>query len=72
MKDKKPQEQPHPKKGFEFTGWATFNWGICHDQVFPRKRDAIEWCVEHAASGHTTWKEAKAYYKVVKVKCVVI
>lgn len=70
---KKSIKQPTPKKGFEFTGWATFNWGICHGRVYRTRREAI-YALTHGKSGEQlyTWQEMKKYMKVVKVKCTVL
>lgn len=66
MKNKK--KQPIPKPGLEFTGWATFNWGICHRRVYRTKKEARE----SLTDGGYTWNEIKDYMIVVKVKCTVI
>ena len=65
---KKSKKQPSPKKGFEFVGWATFNWGISHNRVYRTRREAIL----SLTDGGYTWKEMRSYMKVVKVKCTVI
>jgi len=71
---KKSKKQPMPKKGFEFTGWATFNWGVCHSRVFRTRREAIQ-SLTHSKNGedqYYTWDEMRRYMKVVKVKCTVL
>ena len=67
------KKQPTPKKGFEFTGWATFNWGICHNRVFRTRREAIM-SLTHGSDGdqYHTWQEMRSHMKVVKVKCTVL
>ena len=62
------KKQPTPKKGFEFTGWATFNWGVSHNRVHRTRREAI---LDLTGTDYT-WKEMKSYMKVVKVKVRVI
>ena len=74
IKTKDKNGQPQPQKGYEFTGWAVFNWGICYQRVFRTRKEAIEWCVD---AGQTTeidktWDEVSKYMKVVKVKCIVL
>lgn len=67
------KKQPTPKKGYEFTGWATFNWGVCHGRVYRTRREAILE-LTHGNTGELlyTWQEKKNYMKVVKVKCIVL
>ena len=60
-------KQPKPKNGFEFTGWATFNWGICHQRVFRTRKQAQESCCENGE----TWNDVKDHFSVVKVRCFV-
>lgn len=67
----KKQKQPTPKKGYQFTGWATFNWGICHGQVFRTRKEAQDWCTSISRQKYAEWKGVKDHFKVVKVKCVV-
>ena len=70
-------KQPEIEKGKTFTGWATFNWGICHNQVFRTRKQAQDACCDF---GHTTkygktpptWNDVKDHFKVVKVKCTVV
>jgi hypothetical protein len=64
--------QPKPKKGFEFEGWATFNWGICHQRVYRTKKEAIQSCLHMGGRTNDTWDKIKDYFVVVKVKCIVI
>lgn len=69
MKTKR-EIQPIPKKGFEFTGWTTFNSGICHSRVYRTREEAI-----NALTGNGydyTWDELKGHMKIVKVKCTVL
>lgn len=60
--------QPTPKKGYEFEGWATFNWGICHQNVYRTRKQAMEACCDPWEK----WKDVKDHFKVVKVKCTVL
>lgn len=70
---RKSKTQPTPKKGFEFSGWATFNWGICHHTVYRTRWEAIRSLTHgHDGKRNYTWKEMSKYMKVVKVKCVVV
>ena len=62
------KKQPTPKKGFEFTGWATFNWGLCHNRVYRTRREAVA----SLTDTYYEWQEVKHYMKVVKVKCTVL
>jgi hypothetical protein len=68
MKDIK---QPKPQSGFEFTGWATFNWGICHQRVFRTRTEAMAFCIGTGKDG-STWDDVKDHFRVIKVKCTVI
>lgn len=71
MKQKsKRQTQPSPRKGMEFTGWATFNWGIYHNHVYRTRKQAQNACVDN--SNGKTWDEIKDHFKVVKVKCTIL
>lgn len=63
--------QPIPLKGFEFTGWATFNWGLCHQMVFRTREKAKTYCIGMSKDG-STWDDVKDHFRVVKVKCFVI
>lgn len=69
----KNKKQPTPRKGFEFTGWATFNWGICHNRVFRTRAEAIK-ALTRGKDGtqYYKWSEMRRYMKIVKVKCKVI
>ena len=69
----KTKKQPAPKKGFKFIGWATFNWGVCHDRVYRTRRDAIH-ALTHGENGEQLykWADMKSYMKVVKVECIVL
>jgi hypothetical protein len=73
---KKKEVQPTPKPGFEFTGWATFNWGRCHRMVFRTRKEAIQSCIENGILanhvGEATWADVKGHMKVMKVKCTVL
>ncbi len=62
--------QPKIRKGTEFTGWATFNWGICHNRVFRTRKQAKQWCADSDESGD--WDKVKDHFRVMKVKCIVI
>lgn len=68
MKNKKKRIQPTPKKGFEFTGWTTFNWGVCHHSVYRTRAEAKQSLTNY----DYTWDEMKHYMKIVKVKCTVL
>lgn len=61
-------QQPKIKKGTTFTGWATFNWGTCHQRVYRTRKQAQDSCRE----GSEMWNDIKGHFKVVKVKCTVI
>ena len=62
-------KQPIPAKGYEFTGWATFNWGVCHQSVYRTRKQAQDSCAK--LSGET-WDDVKDHFMVVKVKCTVL
>lgn len=64
-------KQPTPKPGYEFTGWATFNWGICYQEVYRTKKEAIASLICNYPNA-TTWDEIKDSYKIVRVKCIVL
>jgi hypothetical protein len=64
-------KQPEIKKGTAFTGWATFNWGVCHQRVFRTRKEAMAACINTDREG-STWNDVKDHFKVVKVKCEVI
>jgi hypothetical protein len=68
---KQKVKQPIIPKGFEFTGWATFNWGICHQKVFRTRKEAMANCIGMRKEG-STWDDVKDHFRVVKVNCVVI
>lgn len=72
MKKKASKKQPTPKKGYEFTGWATFNWGHCHRRVHRTRKEAIQSLTHHNGTEYYKWDELKSYMKIVKVKCVVL
>lgn len=72
MKRAKKEKQPRPKTGMTFTGWATFNWGVCHNRVYRTRRQAIEACCKVGQLKIRTWDEAKDYMAVAKVKCTVL
>lgn len=76
MSKNKQKPQPKRQKGFAFTGWATLNWGISHNQVFRTRKEAIDWCREHAWPANMpqkpTWQQVKKYMQVAKVKCTII
>jgi hypothetical protein len=59
------QKRPIPKKGTQFTGWATFNWGICHQRVFRTRKQAKEFCCDPGQ----TWDDVKDHFTIVKVFC---
>lgn len=61
-------KQPKIKKGTTFSGWATFNWGIGHNVVFPTRKGAQ---LSVTPNGKT-WNDVKDHMAVVKVKCTVI
>ena len=63
--------QPAIPKGYEFTGYATFNWGKCHNRVFRTRKEAMASCISTGNDG-STWDEVKDHFRVEKVKCVVI
>lgn len=69
---KKNKKQPIPKKGLEFTGWATFNWGHCHHTVYRTRKDAKESLTHYNGKRYYEWDEMKDYMKIVKVKCIVL
>jgi hypothetical protein len=46
--------QPKIKKGTEFTGWATFNWGMCHQRVYRTRKEAMAACIGVGEKG-STW-----------------
>lgn len=62
------EKQPLPKKGTEFTGWATFNWGFSHNKVYRTRKLAQQSLLDKGES----WSDVKNYMAVVKVKCTVI
>jgi len=64
---KKPK-QPVILKGTTFTGWATFNWGTCHQRVYRTRKQAKE----SVCYNGETWDDVKDHFTVVKVKCTVI
>lgn len=64
--------QPKIKKGTTFTGWATFNWGMCHKKVYRTSRQAKESCIDIGMAGSSTWNDVKDHFRVVKVKCIVL
>jgi len=79
MEKKKSKKQPMPKKGYTFTGWAIFNWGMSRDEVYRTRKEAMKVCYE----GNITfksgkreeakcWNDVKDHMAVVKVKCIVI
>lgn len=63
-------KQPKPKKGTTFTGWATFNWGVCHQRVFRTRKQAQWWCAKSHESKN--WENVKGHFIIVKVKCTTI
>lgn len=65
-------KQPKIKKGTTFTGWATFNWGICHQRVYRTRKEAMANCINSSTKEHCTWDDVKDHFRVVKVKCVVV
>ncbi|HLD89413.1 MAG TPA: hypothetical protein VI911_00075 [Patescibacteria group bacterium] len=67
---KKTNQQPVIPRGYEFTGWATFNWGICHQKVYRTRKEAIAACVDTGNNG-STWDSVKSHFRVVKVRCIV-
>lgn len=64
------QKQPKPKKGFKFTGWATFNWGVCHQRVYRTRRLAQESCFDKTKG--ETWEDVKDHCSIHKVMCSVL
>lgn len=75
----KKQKQPTPRKGYSFTGWAVFNWGISYDRVFRTRKQAQESCWKgsnYVRNGKIfpalSWNNVKDHMKVVKVKCSVL
>lgn len=64
------QKQPKIKKGTTFTGWATFNWGICHQTVYRTRKEAMANCINSSREA-SKWDDVKDHFRVVKVKCVV-
>ena len=64
-------QQPKIEKGTTFTGWATFNWGICHQQVFRTRKEAMAHCIGTGKDG-STWDDVKDHFRVKKVKCIVV
>lgn len=65
-------KQPIPRIGTTFTGWAAFNWGVCHQQVFRTRQEAKNWCIRTSTKKDATWNDVKDHFRVVKVECVVI
>lgn len=63
-------KQPQIKKGTESTGWATFNWGMCHQRVYRTRKQAMAACIGTGKEG-AKWDDVKDHFRVVKVKCVV-
>lgn len=63
--------QPKIEKGRTFTGWATFNWGICHQNVHRTRKAAKEALLSREKKG-TTWDDIKSHMMIVKVECKVI
>lgn len=61
-------EQPIPKKGTTFAGWAAFNWGQSRGEVHRTRKAARESCCDPGQ----TWNDVKDHMAVVKVKCIVI
>lgn len=73
------KKQPKPKKGYKFTGWAVFNWGISHDRVFRTRKEAHEYCWKNERGKKngrlaiaTCWNDVKDHMAVVKVKVSVL
>jgi len=64
-------QQPKINKGVEFIGWATFNWGVCHQKVYRTRKEAMATCINTGKEG-STWDDVKDNFRVVKVKCIVI
>lgn len=62
------KKQPKPKSGTVFTGWATFNWGVCHNKVFRTRKEAQESCCDPLES----WSDVKDHFMVVRVECKII
>lgn len=71
MKKKKINQPKIPilRQGYEFMGWTTFNWNVCHNQVFRTRREAKLFLLDMTGN---TWNELKDYMQIVKVKCIVI
>jgi len=64
-------KQPKIEKGITFTGWATFNWGVCHQRVFRTRKEAMASCIGMEKQG-STWDDVKDHFRIVKVECKVI
>ena len=64
-------KQPEIPTGTKFTGWATFNWGVCHQRVYRTRKEAINSCLGMSKKG-STWDDVKDHFRVVKVLCTVI
>jgi len=65
-------KQPTPKPGYEFTGWATFNWGVCHQRVYRTRKEGKKEILSWYEPG-TVWDSTMdSVYKIVKVKCIVL
>ena len=64
-------KQPKIPTGTKFTGWATFNWGVCHQRVYRTRKEAIASCIGMGKEG-STWDDVKDHFRVVKVLCTVI
>lgn len=64
-------QQPKIKKGTTFTGWATFNWGVCHNRVYRTRKEAMANCINTSTTA-STWDGVKDHFRVVKVKCIVL
>ncbi len=64
-------EQPKIPEGFIFTGYATFNWGLCLQKVYRTKKEAKAACIGSGKEG-STWEDIKDHYRIEKVKCIVI
>jgi len=69
--DMKTIKQPKIPTGTKFTGWATFNWGVCHQRVYRTRKEAIASCIGMGKEG-STWDDVKDHFRVVKVLCTVI
>lgn len=50
-------------------GYANFNWGIPHHQVFRTRKEAIKSIEENMGE---KWIKCKKYMRVEKVECFVI